>query len=308
MANVFFILQLKRLLELKEFVSELAENDINLFLSEAEWKLLKKIVSILRHPYNVTVLLQRVNLTLSDFYAAWLELKLMLQQIVETDTDLAYCILNAMNHKKHDHLLRNPLMQCNVYLDPRVKNDLLRNREQSVMAKVYLTKLFERITKTKNHQNQHDEDFADLENSDENITAFNNLTKYMSELDGLNSDAVSHNDNNKTPDSISKLLTNFSILKTVPMNVSIFDYWEQHKSEYPELYELAKVVFAVPVTQTSVERSFSCLSFVFNKYRGNLSEKILEDIMLIKLNKDLYYEVTLEELGEFYASSSIPKN
>ncbi|CAK9296366.1 unnamed protein product [Gordionus sp. m RMFG-2023] len=55
--------------------------------------------------------------------------------------------------------------------------------------------------------------------------------------------------------------------------------------EHPELYILSKILFAVPATQVSVERSFSHLKFILSPHRSRMSEQLLEDIMLIRLNK-----------------------
>lgn len=64
-------------------------------------------------------------------------------------------------------------------------------------------------------------------------------------------------------------------------------WWEDKKHTYPELYEVAKVVHAIPATQVSVERLFSALRFVMHHLRGNLSASIIEDLVLILNNSRL---------------------
>ncbi len=54
--------------------------------------------------------------------------------------------------------------------------------------------------------------------------------------------------------------------------------------EMPELYLLAKVVISLPVTQVSVERSFSGLKFVLSPYRYYLDSSLLEDILVVRAN------------------------
>jgi len=39
-------------------------------------------------------------------------------------------------------------------------------------------------------------------------------------------------------------------------------FWEEKRFVYPYLYEMAKVVHAVPATQVSVEMSFSALKLI----------------------------------------------
>lgn len=289
---------MKRLLEIKELIAVVTQNDEELLLTANEWRQLKQIVHVLRHPYHVTQLLQRSNLTLSDFYAAWLELKFVLQEIHDSDSSnkLAANILNAMNADKDEHLIRNPLMQCSIFLDPRVKNDLLRNSERNLLARLNLSKLYERFTQSKNNTIQPLGALCDLDSSDEKITSYSNLTRYMSILDCSNPHPESKT--TKAKPDIAQLLDDFSKTKAIPMSVSVLDYWEENKLSFPELYELAKIVFSVPLTETSVRHTFSAIKYVFSELKGNYADEFLEDIMIIKLNNDLFYEVASEELEQ----------
>lgn len=249
-------------------------------------------MQILHHPFHVTQLLQKVNYTMSDFYAAFHQLKLLFQALA-SKIDLARYILEAMNDKKHDHLLTNPLILCSVFLDPRVKGMLMKSREQCYIAKLYLVQLWERnlVFEEKNTPQKRDD--QDTEGIFLEFN-FDLLTKFMSNDD---SNMCPHNDTaaSNKPD-ITSLLNDFESKKTEPMAKSIFEYWEDNKSTSPELYKLAKIVHAVPAAQASVERSFSMLSFVFNKHRAQLSEQMLQNIMLIKSNKDLFYDVLQDEM------------
>lgn len=67
------------------------------------------------------------------------------------------------------------------------------------------------------------------------------------------------------------------------------------KKKNPVIYELAAIINAVPPTQTSVERAFSTLGFVFDCRRTRISEEILEHILTIKLNHNLFDEINDEE-------------
>jgi hypothetical protein len=66
-----------------------------------------------------------------------------------------------------------------------------------------------------------------------------------------------------------------------------FDYWENRKNE-KELYLLSQVIISVPATQVSVERAFSALNLVMTKQRTRLGKEILNEILLIKLNRDVF--------------------
>lgn len=64
----------------------------------------------------------------------------------------------------------------------------------------------------------------------------------------------------------------------------VWQHWMGRKTSHPQLYEVAKVIFAVPSTQVSVERAFSALGLVLTERRTRLSETSLSNILLIKLN------------------------
>lgn len=55
-------------------------------------------------------------------------------------------------------------------------------------------------------------------------------------------------------------------------------------SASPDLYKLAMSVLPVPVTQVSVEHAFSSQIHSV-PLRSNLNEKVLEDIIFLRLNK-----------------------
>ena len=78
----------------------------------------------------------------------------------------------------------------------------------------------------------------------------------------------------------------------------IVNFWNKKKikSQFPNVYSLAPIIFSVPATQCSVERLFSNFSFILNKFRTKLGttdtiniltedeaekRKILSDILLL---------------------------
>lgn len=63
-----------------------------------------------------------------------------------------------------------------------------------------------------------------------------------------------------------------------------------NKAQNLELFQLAEVVFAVAATEVSVERNFSGLSFILNKYRCCLSDEYLDVTLFVRLNKSIFYE------------------
>ena len=70
----------------------------------------------------------------------------------------------------------------------------------------------------------------------------------------------------------------------LPRDSNILEFWERKRYLQPELYQLAEVVLAVPMTQVSVESSFSHLKHVVSVLRYSLSASLIEDIILIRCN------------------------
>ena len=72
--------------------------------------------------------------------------------------------------------------------------------------------------------------------------------------------------------------------KRIEMDTDLMQYWKEKNYTVPYLTKLAKIVHTVPVTQVSVERSFSALKLMLNERRYNLSAENLQKLMFIKLN------------------------
>lgn len=75
-----------------------------------------------------------------------------------------------------------------------------------------------------------------------------------------------------------------------PGSISVLQYWEENKHQKPELYRLASAIFTIPPTQTTVERAFSSFAIVFTSHRSRLNSNTLQNILLIRLNYDIYAE------------------
>lgn len=76
-----------------------------------------------------------------------------------------------------------------------------------------------------------------------------------------------------------------------PFSYDPWNHWKARKSTHPELYELAMVILAAPSTQVSVERAFSALALVLSDLRTGLSDDTLQNILMIKLNGDVFEKV-----------------
>lgn len=58
---------------------------------------------------------------------------------------------------------------------------------------------------------------------------------------------------------------------------------------------MATIFNGCPPSQATVEREFSTLNYIFGPLRSKLSNRILSDIMIIKLNSELLYDFFVQE-------------
>lgn len=83
---------------------------------------------------------------------------------------------------------------------------------------------------------------------------------------------------------LESVLDEFLLQERVPQKTNVLSYWNDNRGVNSELFSLSQIVLALPVTQVSVERSFSGLRFILSELRSNLAPDILENILLIRAN------------------------
>lgn len=86
--------------------------------------------------------------------------------------------------------------------------------------------------------------------------------------------------------------------KHLPSDASVIEFWNSMREKNVRLYELAMAIYAIPPTEVQIERDFSKLEFIFSQRRQFLSSDLLEAILLIHLNKDIFFRIKEEELLE----------
>lgn len=79
------------------------------------------------------------------------------------------------------------------------------------------------------------------------------------------------------------------VLPASAIQQAVLNYWKTRKSEYPMLFKVVPVIFAIPGTQVSVERLFSEMRFIVNDYRASLSKDSIDDIMIVRRNFELLF-------------------
>lgn len=71
-----------------------------------------------------------------------------------------------------------------------------------------------------------------------------------------------------------------------------FKYWKDSVLKFPTLAPAALDIICAPMTEVSVERLFSHLGYILNPLRNSLVGEILDDILLLRLNRKFAQYVT----------------
>lgn len=276
-----------------KFLAEVKKEKIfQLILNK--WSILDEVLKILRVAFVATKQLQLTSLTLSDFFACWLRIKLQLTKFIKEETPLTNFASIFMEKllSREKELLNYPAMLSAIYLDSRYRNEL-KNPEHIEIAKRTLANQYERIL---SHR-------PTPQTEVQPETEIDSFEEYLRQSDET-FDTSSVNVSNANVETFNRLafmemLQNYE--KNEPRKhhtVSLLEDWETLKMEYPELYQLATIIFGIPPTQVSVERSFSAMAFIFNPKRAQLAQEMLENILIIKLNKDLVTQINDRDMNE----------
>lgn len=269
-ACLSIMMQLQRLMELRDFCESVKENKSisSLMLDEGEWLELSEIVEVLT-PFNkYTVKLQNSNCTLSDFFGFWTTLQL---KVKDQANSLKKCLSENMNKYETD-LLENPLVICAIYLDPRYQRVLCaEKKETAVLILKTIHWKIKSLTAGTEPPPAADNEVGTDSNS------FDGLMQYIDSLS--NEERSSADDIDGIEEAIRKFDGNRST-----ENISPLKYWEKNKIDEPVLYALSQAVHSIAPTQCSVERSFSSLPVVLTARRTRIDDQCLRNILLIKNN------------------------
>lgn len=278
---------MERLVDLREFCESLPKNQFssihNLLLSIDEWTAVEEIKSILVHFAIQTKTMQNIKISLSDFFGGWAKIKFELNKLV--NSELSRELLAEMK-KREPVLFNNQVLNAAVFLDPRYQQYMPSQHRENAIK--FLIKLHRKIESIKSHKD-------DCETSQSEST--HDFDGFLSTIYGDNNTNVPDEitDQQQTTDAdenIETMLRDYVGTKDALKKMNIFDYWQANITAKAELCKLALIVHSVPPTQTTVERAFSAMALVLSPLRTNLSDKNLENILLIRLNRDLFEDIS----------------
>lgn len=245
-------------------------------------------MALLKIPYDSTIAFQSQQITLSDVYGRWIGMQQHLNYCKSKKqfvSNLADHLVAALE-KRSKTIFDNPFMSCALYLDPRYHRVIVSNEEKLEEAKETLLKIHQRIQANKPTQNI--VSAAEKSNDSHEFSfefSYDHNDATVSQTDATTDETIAQTND------IEILIEIFQPEPFSAQNMSILQYWESIKDTHHELYEIAMVVFAVPPTEVQIERDFSALKNIFTNCRYNLQQARLESILLIHLNKDLFYKV-----------------
>lgn len=245
---------------------------------------------------------------MSDVFGVWLEMQIQIDRMLKKNlkTNLAASLLNAINDRKQT-VFNNDITICAVFLDPRFRAEIIRHKslsdEQTAIDKLVL--LWEQLKKIENQNSNAQNDLSnvsivDVDCSHDSLDDPNVLNEYLTRgMANSSSNDCENNSKNLNADTdgdIRFLLEAFDP-EWLPANESVLSYWENAKESHPLLYKLAMAVYAVPPTEVQIERDFSKLENILTSRRLKLEPDTLEAILMLHLNKDLFYAIKEEELN-----------
>lgn len=271
--------------ELRRFINELDENPEieNDLLSDADWMEIENLVSILKPFEGKTTKVQNPNISLSDVFGFWLSVKIQTQKaILQRNDEFAKLLFKEME-KRETELFQNPIFISAIFLDPRYQCVLSENVRNDAIR--FLVGLYNRLYPNTNIEQETGQDTNTLfrSKSEEDLYSFldtigSDQYQPSSSTNAIGSATISENT------SIREELEKFNGKKEQLKDITIFEYWASIKDQFPDLYCVASVVHCVPSSQCTVERAFSALRLILSHLRTQISDELLEQILLIRLN------------------------
>lgn len=233
------------------------------------WDKLQEIESILKVPYTATIDSQAIGYGLADFYISWLCIRKGLSRSIEhsNHTNLAEKLMHRLSEREPS-LFQTPLLLCAVYLDPRIHFKLSTIQKRD--AALALIKIHERIS----------------------ALAFNDRNIINDTLDEIQAE-YQFGDGEQRDINTTALLESFAKFETeTPYDIRapVTQFWERNEHKYSLLEPLARTIHSVSANQSCTERSFSSFTYIRSKHRMSMDPKNLSNLLMIRLNKDIFAE------------------
>lgn len=252
------------------------------------WDNLSLITDVLQIMADKTNLLQAEKLTMSDAYGIWLETEARLAAMPDNPTAVKM-LERLVSRRESHHIIENDVMYSAMFLDPRFQ--FMLTDYQKAEAIKHLTYLNQKLNLKKNIHEPQSQPVSQITAMQRHIEPSSNVLEQILQRNEISRNNVRVAAKITPIDQLQIEIRNFDGIPRSHAETNVRSFWKKIRFDFPTLYELCQVVFAVPSSQTGVERNFSALDFIFNKRRNRLSDDSLEMVLTLKLNKSSFYEV-----------------
>lgn len=271
---------IERLLDLKIFFSEQLNIFPGLSSIDLDWDFLTLFITAFHPIKTIFMKLECNQIFYSNFFKYWLELKFELRKM---SSNMLANKLSSLLETKEKEILSNSILVSAIYLDPRFK--FLLTHTQNEQACTHLKALYDHIQKINTNKfdisNVKQEDEEQIMPSPEETS---DLSDFLKLLESQRKQIDPHIPNQM---KCYSEIENYRESRLEPQT-NIMEYWLLRKSEYSHLYNLVKIINAVPASQASVEKTFSALKYILNDNGENSNvDEMLEDVLLVRLNAHL---------------------
>lgn len=278
---LFWYIQLSKFLLLKDRWDELERLDDGFIIDEVDfWEKIAEIVYTLEFPYLATKEIERRDFCYTDVYLWSRRVHLKLDEIIADDPRFNFAAtLKQKLSERQMNLLETPIFIAALFLDPRFKNTLSNSQKDAAIET--LKNLYVQIKQTP--------------------PAAPNPS--LNRIDQLLEAELFTNIQNQQSESHLRAELTMAISAYIPVQArsikpDALNFWKENKNVHPKLYELAKIVFAIASSIAESERSFSGFAYIYNMKRMNLKPINVTNILMIRLNKDLFYQLRETKIRE----------
>nr|XP_029713643.1 uncharacterized protein LOC115257827 [Aedes albopictus] len=245
-------------------------------LTPKNWEFIDHYVQAFEPVYICTKKLQERHVSLCDFYIAWL------MTISEVRNMFSNPFTQRLTLALTDRLVKlksSQVFQMALFMDPRLNylNSKLFTDDEKLHIQSCIKDTWNRIRKLTTTPCSG----TAAENVESNCSQFDD---FLTEMFGGTLSKIDQ----CTASSFAQQLKALDAEPRQDHTYNVFKHWLKRRESHPELFEVAMVVLATPSNQVSVERSFSALALVLTSHRAGLGQDALEDILIIKLNRDIF--------------------
>ncbi|XP_055543545.1 uncharacterized protein LOC129729091 [Wyeomyia smithii] len=263
----------------RKFFEQLASQFTELDIS-SHWDFINSYHDAFRPLYICTKKMQETHVSLSDFYMAWLMATSEIKKV--KNNPFVASILTSLN-KRLATLRESRAFKMALFLDPRFnyRGSTVFTAEEKEEIQGFIIDTWKRI-----HDLESPSSLNAANDMSSELGCIDEFDDYFTAMFGGSLDT----DQYPNESNFLQQMQSIGLESRQSHSYNVWDHWLRRKNTHPELYAVTMVVLATPSNQVSVERAFSALSLVLSNLRTGLAEDTLANILLIKLNKDLFQQ------------------